>query len=356
MFLGTKPKAGIQRETAAALAERRTTTPPAVGPLFAAPGYEGRVSVPPRPIPIRQDDDGRIVPPNWLDAAPVTRTLLALNVAVFAVQALAAGSLTATSTSELLALGASYPLATVGEHRWETLVTACFLHGGIVHLGFNMLALWQAGPLVEREVGSARMAPMYLVSGAFGFVLSVAYGWFTQTALPSVGASGAISGVIAAALVIGWRVQGWRGPITQAMARWLGFVIVFGVLFQATRGAIDNAAHVGGAIAGGGIAAMWKRGLRHSERATKGVLAACVGVLVACIAVVAAHDRTDRFATMTLQERAEAARDALEDGRCKDAHEALRAVERLRGPVTSLRVQVEATCGHVPSTLRAAPP
>ena len=56
-------------------------------------------------------------------------------------------------------------------------VTACFLHAGLVHLAFNMIALWQAGPLVERAVGSARMAPMYLVAGVFGNLLSVLYGW-----------------------------------------------------------------------------------------------------------------------------------------------------------------------------------
>ena len=84
-------------------------------------------------------------------------------------------------TRQTLALGASYSLATVGEGRWETLVTACFLHAASLHLGFNMLALWQAGPLVERAVGSARMAPMYLVAGAFGNLLSVAYGWFGGT-------------------------------------------------------------------------------------------------------------------------------------------------------------------------------
>jgi hypothetical protein len=113
---------------------------------------------------------------------------------------------------------------------------------------------------------------------------------------------------------------------------------------------IDNAAHVGGAVAGGLIAAMWKRGYRYSERATAWTLAACAGVVLASVGVVAFHDRTDRFAMMNLQERDAFTSEALADGRCRDAHDGLLAVERLRrtlAPVTSLRNQVEATCGHV---------
>jgi rhomboid protease GluP len=303
---------------------------------------------PPRPLRVAPVDDGRLVPPGWLDQAPVTRTLLAINVAVFLAQEAASahhGLFAGFETSQLLRFGASYPLATIGENRWETLVTACFLHGGLLHLGFNMLALWQAGPLVERAVGSARMAPMYLLSGACGNLLSVASGWLKRTGAPTVGASGAILGVVAAALVIGWRIQGWRGPLTQAMARWIGFVIAFGLL---SGGVIDNWAHVGGALAGAVIASMWRRGYRYSVGATRAILGACLLVLLLCIGVVAWRDSTDRFAAMGLLQRFDFARDALGDQRCRDAHDGLLAVERLRPnmvQVPSLRVQVDKICG-----------
>jgi membrane associated rhomboid family serine protease len=285
---------------------------------------------------------------DWLSNAPVTRALLFLNVLVFAIEVARTHNVMDLPPSEALALGASYGLATVGESRWETLVTACFLHAGIVHLGFNMLALWQAGPLVERAVGSARMAPLYLVAGAFGNLLSVGYGWLRPSGSFSVGASGAISGVIAAAMVVGWRVSGWRSPLTQAMARWLGFVVLFGILSNASGGRIDNAAHIGGAVAGAIIATTW-RGQRQSPTATAAILAACAGVLVACVAVVAYHDRTDRFATMLLPERSQSVERALREGRCRDAYTALVAVDRLRdpiGPETSLRDRVDRLCGR----------
>jgi rhomboid protease GluP len=324
------------------------------GPLSSSPPSLPR----PRHAYAEPPDSGKLTPRKWLDGAPITRLLLMLNVAVYGVEvadAAGRGPFSLDSfrllTRPLLELGASYPPATLGEGRWETLVTACFLHGGFAHIAFNMLALWQAGPLVERAVGSARMAPMYLLAGAAGNLLSVAVGWHTRAAVPSIGASGAISGVIASALIVGWRVQGWRGPLTQAMARWLGFVVVFGVLSNLGGGAIDNAAHVGGAATGAIIASMWRRGTRYSATAEGLILGVCGGVLALCIALVAWHDRTDPFAAMTLAERTEYTRQALRLGRCRDAQDGLGGVERLRAwaaPVTSLRTQVEATCGHAP--------
>jgi rhomboid protease GluP len=305
---------------------------------------------PPRPVYSPPRDQGRIVPADWLDQAPVTRALLALNVGIFALEVVLSRSLRLILPGVELQLGASYALATIGEGRWETLVTACFLHASLLHVGFNMLALWQAGPLVERTVGSARMAPMYLVAGAFGNLLSVAYGWLARGASYgsfSVGASGAISGVLAAALVVGWRMQGWRGPVTQAMARWLGFVVVFGLLSNLSGGNIDNAAHIGGAIAGGAIAAGWKLRHKYPDVATRAVLASCVGVVAACIGVLSVREATNPFATMTVQQRQEFTMDAVSEGRCRDAHDGLLAVERLRGPMESLRKPVETTCGHV---------
>jgi rhomboid protease GluP len=163
----------------------------------------------------------------------------------------------------------------------------------------------------------------------------------------SVGASGAISGVIAAAFIVGWRLQGWRGPLTQAMLRWLGFVIVFGLLSNMSGSNIDNAAHMGGALAGGVIALLWRRGYRYTPAATKAILSVCTAILVACVGLVGWHVRTDPFATMPLQDRVEYTRDALGTGNCRGAHDGLLAVERLRGAVTSLRKRVEEECGHV---------
>jgi len=307
---------------------------------------------PSRPLPLASaaSGDRRLVPAGSLDDAPVTRALLALNVAVFGMEVAMTHQMSHLPSRAALALGASYPPATMSEHRWETLLTACFLHDGLVHVGVNMLVLWQVGPLVERAVGSARMAPLYLAAGVFGSLLSVGYGWTTHSWVSTVGASGAISGLVAAALVLGWRVQGWRGPLTQATARWFAFVILYGVVSNAAGGGrIDNAAHVGGALAGAGIACLWRAAYRYSEKVTFWILGASTALLVACVGVVAFRDRTDRFATMIVQDRQEYTTDALDDGRCADAYDGLRAVERLRGRMPDdapMKVRVEMTCGH----------
>jgi rhomboid protease GluP len=283
----------------------------------------------------------------------VTGALLALNVSIFVVQlVLTSGkSFMHLPTREALAFGASYSLATLGENRWETLVTACFLHEGVLHLSVNMLLLWLAGPLVERNVGSARMGPMYLAAGIAGNALSVGMTWWHRSAQVVVGASGAISGVFVAALVVGWRMQGWKGPLTQAMLRWLAFfVVVFGLLSRLAGGHIENATHVGGALAGGLIAATWRRGTLASERTTRAILGVCTAGLMACIGWVGLRDHTDPFSVMMLQDRADFTNRALDDGRCRDAHDGLLAVERLRGklaPVNHLRDKVEMICGHL---------
>ena len=289
----------------------------------------------------------RLVPPQWLAGAPLTQGLIALNVAVFLVQCVLTRGVMDLPARPALALGASYALATVGEHRWETLVTACFLHGGITHLSFNMIALWQAGPLVERAVGPARMAPLYLVAGALGNAFSVAYGWFTGDGTFSVGASGAILGLISAAMVLGWRIQGWQGPLTQAMVRWLGLVVVFGLASGFTGGRIDNFAHIGGAVAGVLFAVAWRRGAPRSTEWSAAVVAGCAAVLAGCIAVVSLRDRSDPFATMTVDQRSQFTVTALHAGRCADAMSGLAAVERLQGIARRLRSEVGMFCPAV---------
>jgi hypothetical protein len=131
------------------------------------------------------------------------------------------------------------------------------------------------------------------------------------------------------------------------MARWLGFLVVFGLLENLIGGRTNNAAHIGGAIAGGVIAAGWRLRSKYSDQATRVVLAACVGVVAACIGVLSFREARDPFASMLLQDRWDFTMHAVGEGHCRDAHDGLLAVERLRGHMESLRRQVEITCGHV---------
>ncbi len=288
----------------------------------------------------------RTTPPHWLRDAPVTRAIVALNLLVFVVQVAlarervvgadgveriqwAAGAILHVPATESLLFGANYALATVSEHRIETLVTSCFLHAGILHVGLNMLVLWQAGPVVERAVGAARMAPMYLFAGIVGSVCSTAINWIGRRESFSVGASGAIMGVLAAAMVLGWRAQGWKGPFTQTMARWLGANLVLGIVFTQVGGNTDNAAHIGGAIAGAVAAMLWRRGYVYSRSAKASILAACALVVAVSGATVALRDASDPFAAMTADQRVLVATRARLKGQCAEARRVLMATHRL---------------------------
>ena len=134
--------------------------------------------------------------------------------------------------------------------EWWRLVSSLFLHGSLLHLAFNMLALWQVGQLVERLFGSLRFAALYLIAGVCGSVASVMW----NANVNSVGASGAIFGIVGGLFAFMQRensgvpptvVQDLRGSLLP----FLVFNLTAGFLYPHT----DNAAHIGG-LAGGWLA------------------------------------------------------------------------------------------------------
>src|SRR5260370_31310812 len=93
-------------------------------------------------------------------------------------------------------LGMSAPYGIYVQHQWYRLITAMFLHGGLIHIGFNMMSLMQLGPALEELYGSARYFFLYIVTGAFGFLASSFIGHY------SLGASGGLLGLVGAMLGI----------------------------------------------------------------------------------------------------------------------------------------------------------
>lgn len=273
--------------------------------------------------------------------APVTTALLAANAAVFALQVALAGRLHfafggaderdhVTWNAVLRWLGGNDSTFTISDYRFETLITSCFLHGSILHLGFNLLVLWQVGPFLERTVGRARFLPLYLGAGIVGSAFSAIAGRLFGPSL-SIGASGAICGLIGAMLVLGGRTQGWRGPLARQMAGWLAFLFVLGLAKNLQGGMVqvDNAAHLGGAIGGVIIAAAWRRGITYSRGAQRVILGVCAALVVASGAIVYVRDRTDPYLFMSVEDRLAAAMRAAYAGRCDEAARALRRAERL---------------------------
>lgn len=190
-------------------------------------------------------------------------------------------------TGVLIELGANVAPFTQYAQHWETLCTSTFLHGGVVHLLFNLVALYQVGPFVEQTVGRARFAIMYVVAGlgaSLASMLAANYG--SSSAGVAVGASGAICGLIGGAAVLGFRIQGRKSPLARAMLRWLGFTVVLGYSLSLGGGvSVDNNAHVGGAVVGALCALSFRRSVTYTPLGRVLRVAACVGVCIAAFAV-----------------------------------------------------------------------
>lgn len=195
--------------------------------------------------------------------APVTRALLAANVVVFALDFLlrASGS-PLPRYGDLSGLGALIPALVVLNDEYWRLFTAMFLHAGILHLLFNMWALYIAGGYLERVVGPVRFALLYFFSGFAGSVLVVVA---SSPTTATVGASGAIFGLFAALFAYAYLNRG-RDLMAQQLVSSLGFVIVLNLVITFTVRNISWQGHVGGLVAGAAlIAALVKfgeRGLR----------------------------------------------------------------------------------------------
>jgi rhomboid protease GluP len=126
---------------------------------------------------------------------------------------------------------------------WWTLFTAIYLHGGVLHIFFNMMWIRQLGPAVTEYYGPARAFVIFTVAGAAGFLISN-----LATGAPSIGASGSIFGLLAALIVFGRR----RGHSYLTAQVWQWAIIVFAMGFFLSG--VNNWAHAGG-FGGGWVTA-----------------------------------------------------------------------------------------------------
>ncbi|MFP3869373.1 MAG: rhomboid family intramembrane serine protease [Syntrophobacteria bacterium] len=169
----------------------------------------------------------------------------------------------------LLLLGATGSIPIDLWHRWWTVVSANYLHGGILHILFNMLALWQIGPLVVREYGVHRMVTLYTLGGVIGFLVSYLAG-----VRLTLGASAAVCSLIGASLYYGKSRGGIYGQaVYRQIGGWVVALFVFGLLVPG----IDNWGHGGGI--GAGIMLGFLLGYAERKRENifhKGLAAACV--------------------------------------------------------------------------------
>jgi rhomboid protease GluP len=178
----------------------------------------------------------------------VTGVLIFTNLVLFTlmiVQGIHAGQgpsiILSPDTYLLLHAGAQYwPLVLI-EGEWWRCLTYAFAHGGIIHLGFNMVVLYQVGPLLETQIGKARFIFLYV----FTALTATALGYLWHPMAPVVGASGSLFGLIGFSVVHYHRLGPQGLQVRNFMFQWAIFAFVFGLLVGA-----DNAGHLGGAFGG----------------------------------------------------------------------------------------------------------
>lgn len=180
----------------------------------------------------------------------IVANIIAVNVGMFILSILLSPgsigfsglSFLSPGTRSLLVLGATGTIPIGQLHRWWTLLSASFLHGGIIHILFNMIALRQIAPFVIQEYGAYRMFSIFTIGGVGGFLVSYLAG------VPlTLGASAAICGLIGSALYFGKSRGGQYGQMVyQQIGGWAIGIFVFGFLVPG----INNWAHGGGLLSG----------------------------------------------------------------------------------------------------------
>ena len=186
----------------------------------------------------------RVTPKTITGAQPITKptftyTLIGINVLVFGLQFLG-------GINEVAGNWGMWPVGIAVGGEWWRLFTAAFLHGSILHIAFNMYVLFVLGPTLERVLGHARYLILYLLAALGGGVASYI---FSDMRTVSVGASGAIFGLMGALIVAGRRL---KYDIKQVV-----LLLAVNVVIGFMAPGVDWRAHLGGLVTGAAVAAVF---------------------------------------------------------------------------------------------------
>jgi rhomboid protease GluP len=215
--------------------------------------------------------------PSWA-VAPATYLLLGINCAVFLAMVGNGVSIVSPTPEQLMHWGADNAGSVLINGEWWRIVTAMFVHGGLLHLATNMWCLWNLGLLAEPLMGSFGVLSVYILTGAAGNLLSTFKGWWEYGAdwlsyhasggtnmaavfPPGVGASGAVFGIAGALIVL---LKSNRLPVPPdelkrlrrsviyfaALNLVLGVSVNVGTHYFGSGVSIDNWAHGGGFVSG----------------------------------------------------------------------------------------------------------
>ena len=196
---------------------------------------------------------------SFIDMFPATAALLMVNVAFFLLELILSNKLrphdpdhggTLDPHWKILAfLGSSRTEEVLNGEVWR-LISACFLHGGVVHVLMNMYVLGMLGRTCEPILGTARFLATYLSCGALASAAAVGWRYYENVGVGSVGASGALAGLVGLLLAFSIRHKDrmLRGQIVQ----WIAFMVLLSLAISwgTNAVALDHAGHIGGLGAG----------------------------------------------------------------------------------------------------------
>lgn len=191
------------------------------------------------------------------------------------------GLMGAISGRVMLRLGGLYGPYVVYGSQWWRLVTALFLHAGLIHIGFNLWCLFDLGPEVEGLFGISKFLVLYLATGIIGFIVSL---WWSPMAL-TIGASGAILGLIGILIGVSFH-HGHLGKEYRSMLwRWVIYIFVLSLL-----PGISITAHLGGFASGFALGYLIPEGqpeTRPSENLWNGLAILSVVIIAGSFALMA---------------------------------------------------------------------
>jgi membrane associated rhomboid family serine protease len=215
-------------------------------------------------------------------APVVTQALIAINVIVFLAETAAGAPFSGGGGGQVFDKGALFGPVIVHQHEYWRIVTAGFLHDGILHLALNMFFLYVMGTILEPAVGRLNFAVIYfvsLISGSFGALL-------LQPHAVTVGASGACFGVLGALIVVARN----RGiPIWQSG---LGITLLINIVFSLTVSGISIGGHLGGLVGGlitGALVVEIAERRRNQTLALAGCLLVALVSFAGAVAVAGSH-------------------------------------------------------------------
>jgi rhomboid protease GluP len=216
-----------------------------------SPNPEGQILPPQEPAPSPVHPRGRN-----LFSAPATYVLVGINCAVFVWMVLHGVSVTSPTTNQLIHYGATEVDLILGGQWWR-LLTAIFVHVGLIHIATNMWCLWNLGLLGEPLLGPLGLSAVYVLTGVAGNLLSLSVNVFSRNhESVGAGASGAVFGIAGILIVL---LSNHKLPIPwpelrrlrRSVVQFAGLNLVIGIVANRTSLVnIDNFAHIGGFLCG----------------------------------------------------------------------------------------------------------